>query len=141
MTSLTDAAAASHPTAAPPIEQFWSSLRIAWKEGAVRQTDRTIAKPKRERRRPDPLVKATPQLREWFEAEPWRTSELVCKLQAEWPGLYRTRYSELFNVVSNRGAASKQAHCCFSSRENAAHTQVIDISPESPPLLDKGTAV
>lgn len=75
--NLTDAAPASHPTAMPPIEQFLSSLRIAWKHGAGRPTDRPIAKPKRERRRPDPLVKAAPQLREWFEAEPWRTSELL----------------------------------------------------------------
>lgn len=57
-----------------------SSLRIAWKEGAVRPTDR----PSR-----DPLVNATPQLGEWFEAEPWRTvSERLRKLQAECPGLY-----------------------------------------------------
>ncbi|MGY3611307.1 ISNCY family transposase, partial [Bradyrhizobium sp. Lot11] len=89
LASLTDAAPASHPTATPPIEQFLSSLRIAWKDGTGRPTDRPIAKPKRERRRPDPLVKATPQLREWFEAEPWRTSsELLSKLQAENPGDY-----------------------------------------------------
>ncbi|MCK1612083.1 hypothetical protein IVA77_00120 [Bradyrhizobium sp. 136] len=30
---LTESAPASHPTARPPIEQFLSSLRIAWKEG------------------------------------------------------------------------------------------------------------
>lgn len=63
LANLTDAAPASHPTAMPPIEQFLSSLRIAWKDGAGRPTDTPIAKPKRERRRPDPLVKATPQLR------------------------------------------------------------------------------
>lgn len=88
---LTDAAPTSDPSASPPIDQFLASLRIAWKEGAGRPTDRPIMKPKRERRRPDPLVEVTPQLRQWFEAEPWRTSsELLSKLQAECPGTYRT---------------------------------------------------
>ncbi len=88
---LTDAAPTSDPSASPPIDQFLASLRIAWKEGAGRPTDRPIVKPKRERRRPDPLVEVTPQLRQWFEAEPWRTSsELLSKLQAECPGIYRT---------------------------------------------------
>jgi hypothetical protein len=46
-------------------------------------------KAKRERRRPDPLIRATAELRTWFEAEPWRTgSELLGKLQAEHPGAY-----------------------------------------------------
>lgn len=59
LANLTDAAPASHPTAMSPIEQFLSSLQIAWKDGAGRPNDRPIAKSKRERRRPDPLVKAT----------------------------------------------------------------------------------
>ncbi|RTL81600.1 MAG: ISNCY family transposase, partial [Hyphomicrobiales bacterium] len=88
---LTDAAPTSDPSAPPPIDQFLSSLRTAWKDGAGRPTDRPIVKAKRERRRPDPLVKVTPQLRQWFEAEPWRTgSELLSKLQAECPGTYPT---------------------------------------------------
>lgn len=46
-------------------------------------------KAKRGRRRPDPLFKATADLRNWFEAEPWRTgSELLSRLQAEYPGDY-----------------------------------------------------
>jgi hypothetical protein len=41
-------------------------------------------KAKRERRRPEPLIQVTAELRNWFEAEPWRTgSELLEKLQAE----------------------------------------------------------
>src|SRR5229473_156036 len=41
------------------------------------------------RRRPDPFVAVTIRLREWFEAEPWRTSrELFERLQAEYPGVY-----------------------------------------------------
>lgn len=74
---------------AQPIDLFLASLRTAWKDGAARPTDRPIVKAKRERRRPDPLVKATADLRSWFEAEPWRTgSELLSRLQAEYPGDY-----------------------------------------------------
>jgi hypothetical protein len=72
-----------------PIELFLTSLRTAWKDGAIRPTDRPIVKAKRGRRRPDPLVHATPDLRKWFEAEPWRTgSELLSRLQTEYPGAY-----------------------------------------------------
>jgi len=72
-----------------PIEFFLASLRTAWKDGAVRPTDRPIVKAKRGRRRPDPLIQATPDLRKWFEAEPWRTgSELLSRLQTEYPGAY-----------------------------------------------------
>jgi hypothetical protein len=47
------------------------------------------AKPKRLRRRPDPFAAVTTELREWFEAEPWRTSrEQFQRLQAEFPGVY-----------------------------------------------------
>jgi len=75
--------------AAPPIETFLAGLRTAWKEGDVRPTARPKAKQKRGRRRPDPLVAVTAQLREWFEAEPWRTArELLERLQAAHPGAY-----------------------------------------------------
>jgi hypothetical protein len=75
--------------ATQPIDLFLASLRTAWKDGAIRPTDRPIVKAKRGRRRPDPLVKATADLRNWFEAEPWRTgSELLSRLQAEYPGDY-----------------------------------------------------
>ena len=44
---------------------------------------------KRERRRPDPLIAVTEQLKRWSEEEPWRTGrELLEKLQAELPGDY-----------------------------------------------------
>ncbi|AZO32529.1 GNAT family N-acetyltransferase [Mesorhizobium sp. M1B.F.Ca.ET.045.04.1.1] len=65
------------------------SLRTAWKDGAIRPTDRPIVKTKTWRRRAAPLVKAMADLRNWFEAEPWRTgSELLSRLQAEYPGVY-----------------------------------------------------
>jgi hypothetical protein len=74
---------------APTLEQFLCGLRIAWKDGEVRSTNKAKAKPPRGRRRPDPLVNVTVQLRSWFEAEPWRTSrELLERLQDEQPGMF-----------------------------------------------------
>jgi hypothetical protein len=68
-------------------------LRTAWKDGGARPTDRPIVKAKRGRRRPDPLIRVTPDLRKWFEAEPWRTSsELLARLQAEYPGVYPRKH-------------------------------------------------
>lgn len=73
----------------PPLEQFLAGLRTAWSEGESRPTAKPVEKPKRGRRRPDPLVKVTEQLRAWFESEPWRSSrELLEKLQAAHPGEY-----------------------------------------------------
>jgi len=85
---LADAPRSESPTA-PSIDLFLASLRTAWKDGVARPTDRPRVKAKRERRRPDPLVDVTPLLRQWFDAEPWRTaSELRAKLQVEHPGSY-----------------------------------------------------
>ena len=81
-------AAPSDPTV-PPLEQFLAGLRVAWREGEARPTAIPVAKPKRGRRRPDPLVKVTEQLHAWFEAEPWHTSrQLFERLQAAHPGEY-----------------------------------------------------
>jgi hypothetical protein len=77
------------PPAAPTLEQFLTGLRTAWQGGEVRPTRVPKSKAKRWRRRPDPFVAVTTVLREWFEAEPWRTSrELFERLQAEYPGTY-----------------------------------------------------
>ena len=76
-------------TTVPPLEQFLSGLRTAWREGEARPTAIPPAKPKRGRRRPDPLVKVTEQLHAWFEAEPWCTGrQLLERLQAAHPGEY-----------------------------------------------------
>ena len=81
-------AAPSAPTV-PPLEEFLAGLRIAWQEGEARPTGIPVAKPKRGRRRPAPLVKVTEQLHAWFETEPWYTSrQLLKRLQAEHPGEY-----------------------------------------------------
>ena len=77
------------PLTAPTLEQFLSGLRTAWQDGEVRPTSAPKPKAKRSRRRPDPFVTVTTRLREWFEAEPWRTSrELFEQLQTEYPGTY-----------------------------------------------------
>ena len=71
------------------MEQFLSGLRTAWQGGEVRPTTRPKEKAKRGRRRPDPLVTVTADLRGWFEAEPWRTSrELLERLQGKQPDAY-----------------------------------------------------
>ena len=76
-------------TAVPPLEQFLAGLRTAWAEGEARPTAKPPAKSKRERRRPDPLVRVTEQLHAWFEAEPWSTSrQLLERLQAAHPDEY-----------------------------------------------------
>ena len=75
---------------APTLEQFLQGLRTSWQDGEVRPTSR----PKRKvtpywRRCPDPFEAVTAQLREWFEAEPWRSSrELLERLQETHPDVY-----------------------------------------------------
>jgi len=70
----------------PLLDAFLSSL---WQSGDARPTDSCKPRQKRGRRRPDPLVEVTGQLKRWFEDEPWRSGrELLEKLQAEQPGDY-----------------------------------------------------
>jgi hypothetical protein len=75
---------------APTLAQFLQGLRTSWQEGEVRPT----SKPKKKitqywRRSPDPFEAVSAQMREWFEAEPWRTSrELLERLQGVHPGVY-----------------------------------------------------
>jgi hypothetical protein len=79
---------AAAPTAST-LEQFLSGLRTAWQEGEVRPTSKPKEKVRRGRRRPDPLVTVTTLVRDWFEAEPWRTSrELFERLQQAQPGVF-----------------------------------------------------
>jgi hypothetical protein len=83
--TATETAAPTTPT----LEQFLSGLPTAWRDGEVRPTNRPKQKAPRGRRRPDPFVTVTARVREWFEAEPWRTSrELFERLQEEQPGAF-----------------------------------------------------
>jgi hypothetical protein len=71
------------------LEQFLAGLRTAWQDGEVRPTSKPMEKPRRGRRRPDPFVTVTALVREWFDAEPWRTSrELFERLQEVQPGVF-----------------------------------------------------
>jgi hypothetical protein len=91
LAELADKIAAAESVApdAAAIDQFVAGLRTAWREGEVRPTSQPKSKAKRGRRRPDPLVAVTTELRNWFEAEPWRTArQLLEKLQENQPGVY-----------------------------------------------------
>ena len=77
------------PPTAPTMEQFLVGLRTAWQDGEVRPTSKAKEKARRGRRCADPFVTVTALMRQWFEAEPWRTSrELFERLQAEQPGAF-----------------------------------------------------
>jgi hypothetical protein len=79
-------AAAPDPSS---LEHFLSGLRTAWQDGEVRPTSKPKEKARRGRRRPDPFARVTALVREWFEAEPWRTSrELFERLQDVQPGFF-----------------------------------------------------
>jgi hypothetical protein len=55
----------------------------------VRPTALAKTPAKRERRRPDPILAVTVELKAWWDAEPWLTSrELLDRVQAEYPGMY-----------------------------------------------------
>jgi len=89
LADATNPPVASEETNAPPLEAFLSSLRTAWQSGEPRPTASDKPKVRRGRRRPDPLIDVTEQLKRWFEEEPWRTGrELLEKLQTELPGDY-----------------------------------------------------
>ena len=74
----------------PTLEQFLEGLRTSWQEGEVRPTCKRKEKVgKYWRRCPDPFLTVAAQMREWFDAEPWRTSrELLERLQAQQPDAY-----------------------------------------------------
>jgi hypothetical protein len=91
LVAIADRSVAGETTAPtmPTLDQFLVGLRTAWQDGEVRPTSKPKPKAPRGRRRPGPFVTVTTQVREWFEAEPWRTSrELFERLQQEQPGAF-----------------------------------------------------
>ena len=92
LVDLTDRMPAAADSIAPDaaeIDQFLAGLRTAWREGEVRPTSQPKPKATRGRRRPDPFIAVTAELRTWFETEPWRTArQLLERLQPESPGGY-----------------------------------------------------
>ncbi len=90
LVAIADRPAAGEATAiTSTLDQFMAGLRMAWQDGEVRPTSQPKPKAPCGRRRPDPFVTVTGRVREWFEAEPWRTSrELFERLQQEQPGVF-----------------------------------------------------
>jgi hypothetical protein len=85
--------------------------------------DTTEPVQKRGRRRPDPLVGVTDQLKTWFLEEPWRSArDLLEKLQAESPGDYPER---LLRTVQRRlkGWRSEQARALVFSSNSAVASE------------------
>jgi hypothetical protein len=72
-----------------PLDKFVKGLRTAWHDGEVRPTSQPKPTAKRGRRRPDPLVVVTDELRTWFDADPASTGrQLLDRLQVAYPGDY-----------------------------------------------------
>lgn len=110
-------------TATPDIETFLQNLRHAWTEGEVRPTAKAKPKLRRERRRPDPLIRVTDDLRSWFEEEPWRTGrELLERLQERYPNEYP---DGLLRTVQRR---------VKEWRRNKAHAMIFGANSETAQL-------
>jgi len=94
LVALADAADTSHISASRvrdpvPIETFVASLRTAWAAGEVRPTSKPKPKAKRGRRRPDPLVTVTDEMRAWFDTDPAVSGrQMLGRLQQIYPGRY-----------------------------------------------------
>ncbi len=91
LVALADAAPSTENdiAAKAAIEPFLEGLRHAWKEGEVRPTSHRKPPVPRGRRRPDPLVAVTSDLRAWFDEDRALTGhELLSKLQAAHPVAY-----------------------------------------------------
>ena len=137
LVAVADATGTSAVSADPtprPLEAFLSSLRTLWQSGDARPTASDKPGPKRARRRPDPLIAVTEQLKRWFEEEPWRTGrELLEKLQAELPGDYP---EGLLRTVQHRLKVWRSEPACAlvftgsslaSAAAAAAAAQTIDV--------------
>jgi len=109
----------------PPLEAFLSSLRTVWQSGDARPTASDKPQQKRGRRRPDPLIDVTEQLKRWFDEEPWRTGrELLEKLQVEQPGDYP---DGLLRTVQRRLKIwrSEQAYALVFTRTSPARPATV----------------
>ena len=72
------------------LEELFSSLATAWKDGEVRPTHRQQPKPRRDwRTRKDPFEAVWPTIVAWLEVEPDRTAaELLERAQHKHPGMF-----------------------------------------------------
>jgi hypothetical protein len=78
------------PSAAPPLEAFLDSLKVAWRSAdAIRPTAQPKPSKPRYRTVPDPLEAVTDKLKTWFDADPGATGrQLLDRLQAAYPEVY-----------------------------------------------------
>jgi hypothetical protein len=119
----TVAPAATAEGAQPSLDAFLSSLKTLWQDGEARPTATDKPPQKRGRRRPDPLVEVTDQLKTWFMEEPWRSGrELLEKLQADAPDDYP---ENLLRTVQRRlkGWRSEQARALVFSSNSAVASE------------------
>jgi len=74
------------------LTDFLASLSTAWRDGEVRPTHRTAAKPVRHwRTRPDAFANLWSELGAWLNVDPDLTAlELFERLQAAHPGRFRS---------------------------------------------------
>jgi hypothetical protein len=95
---------------------------VAWQAGEVRPTHRTRRKPRRYwRTRPDPFEAVAASLRTWFDEKPTlKATDLLAKLQAEFPGCYPDR---LRRTLQRRVRAWRQ---------EIAHLLVFGATPDGP---------
>ena len=115
---------------APTLEQLLEGLRTSWQAGEVRPTSKLKKKvSKYWRRCPDPLLAVTAQLREWFDAEPWRTSrEPLERLQGEQPDTWPDK---LLRTLRRGGKIWRREH----AHQLVFGTTAPDDHPAQSPLL------
>lgn len=105
---VADAMPAEGPSSPLPLDAFMASLQTLWQGSEARPTAKEKQSPKRGRRRPDPLIAVTDQLRVWFEDDPAKTGrELLERLQREQPGDYP---SSLLRTVQRRLKGWRSEH-------------------------------
>jgi hypothetical protein len=114
------------------LEQFLNGLRTAWRDGEIRPTNQPKPKAPRGRRRPDPFAAVTAALREWFEAEPWRTSgELFERLRQEHPGAFADGQQRTLQRRLKIWRSEMAQQLVFGST-----ARVASVAPEAQPNAD-----
>ena len=122
----------SEQPVAPPLDAFLSSLQTRWQSGESRPTASNKPAAKRGRRRPDPLIEVSQQLKRWFQEEPWRTGrELLEKLQVQRPDNYPDR---LIRTVQRRLKIwrSEHAHALVFTHSRLAADTATDTTLPMP---------
>ncbi len=134
LADATSPSTASEASAPPALGAFLSSLRTAWQSGDTRPTASDKPRQKRGRRRPDPLVEVTEQLKRWFDEEPWRSGrELLEKLQAEQPGDYP---DGLLRTIQRRLKIWRSEQACAFVFPRSSITPVATVEPATQAMIE-----